>query len=29
LDQLQDAITNIDEQWREFRHYCRVLLSCT
>ena len=29
LDHLQDAITNIDEQWRLFRHYCRLLLSCT
>ena len=29
LDHLQDAITNIDDQWKEFRHYCRILLSCT
>jgi hypothetical protein len=29
LDHLQEAITNIDQQWRQFRHYCRLLLSCT
>jgi len=29
LDHLQDAITNFEKQWREFRHYCRLLLSCT
>lgn len=29
LDQLQDAIGNIDYRWKEFRAYCRLLLSCT
>ena len=29
LDHLQDAISNFEYQWKEFRHYCRLLLSCT
>lgn len=29
LDRLQEAIVNIDYQWKDFRHYCRLLLSCT
>jgi hypothetical protein len=29
LDHLQDSIGNFDHQWKEFRHYCRLLLSCT
>ena len=28
-DHLQDTIGNFDCQWKEFRHYCRLLLSCT
>lgn len=29
LDHLQEAILNIDDQWKAFRYYCRLLLSCT
>ena len=29
LDRLQETIGNIDYQWRFFRQYCRLLLSCT
>ena len=29
LDHLQEAIGNFDDQWKEFRLYCRLLLSCT
>ena len=29
FDRLQEVIGNIDYQWKTFRHYCRLLLSCT
>ena len=29
LDTLQETILNFPEKWKPFRHYCRLLLSCT
>jgi len=29
LDHLQEILTNFEDQWRVFRYYCRLLLSCT
>lgn len=29
LDSVQEAIHNFSHRWREYRHYCRLLLSCT
>ena len=29
LDSLQEAILHFENQWRDFRRYCRLLLSCT
>ena len=29
FDTLQEALLNMQLQWRDFRRYCRLLLSCT